>query len=302
MSFLLTLARESLPEVLEVSRWQWIASSGFDLAPPIHHSRHQAWIRKKGHSHSPAHREVMFPLYGKKVFGLCGKVYRCAPGAVFLFDHYEARDWVASPWQNKESASVLWLHFFRNPRCYLTYNTVSQDGKGKVFREVSQRVYTGELVEKVMTAWDAHKAAPAGRWHWERLKALLTALLLDILEHTEARVPEGHQQKVIQAMQEYIATHLGEDLSLELLARVAGYSPYFFHRIFREYSGKTVKEFINQLRYEKACGLLRQSMSVASAAQALGFSSPYSFSRFFKAMSGVSPKHWRQYNVRPAQG
>lgn len=299
MSFLLSLAREGLPQVEQVAHWQWVASSGFDLAPPVHAPSHRAWIRKKGHSHSPAHREVMFSLYGEKLFGLCGEVYRCAPGVVYLFDHYESRDWASSPRAIRQPSSVLWLHLFRNPRCYLTYNTVSCDGKGKVFREVSQRVYSGELVEKIMAAWDCHKAAPAERIHWERLKALVTALLLDLLEHTEAKAPEGHQQKVIRAMHDYIAGHLGENLSLKLLAQVAGYSPYFFHRIFRQYTGKTVKEYIDQLRYQKACELLRASETVVAVAQQLGFSTPYSFSRFFKALSGVSPKHWRERNARP---
>ena len=105
----------------------------FQLEPSsqLHHPRHEAWIRQKGNSHSPAHREVMFALSGEKLFGLCGDVYLCSPGSVFLFDHYESRDYVVPPDNEFKPNTVLWLHFFRNPHCTVIYNTHSYDGKDR---------------------------------------------------------------------------------------------------------------------------------------------------------------------------
>lgn len=40
-------------------------------------------------------------------------------------------------------------------------------------------------------------------------------------------------------MQAYIATHLDEDISLEALTKVVGYSKYHAARIFKELTGQT---------------------------------------------------------------
>ena len=54
----------------------------------------------------------------------------------------------------------------------------------------------------------------------------------------------------IQAVQRFIQEHLDEELPLERLARVAHFSPFHFHRIFRSLVGESLHAYIRRLRLE----------------------------------------------------
>ena len=51
---------------------------------------------------------------------------------------------------------------------------------------------------------------------------------------------------------DYIETNIDKDLSLEDLARIANFSQFHFHRIFRAIVGETLNRFIQRMRVEKA--------------------------------------------------
>ena len=66
----------------------------------------------------------------------------------------------------------------------------------------------------------------------------------------------------------HIRENLNDDLSLEALARVAGFSPFHFHRIFKSITGETINEIVTRLRLERAVVLLRATpkLSITDAA------------------------------------
>jgi len=100
----------------------------------------------------------------------------------------------------------------------------------------------------------------------------------------------------INCVMDYIDRHLGEAMTLEALASVAGFSPYHFHRIFAAMVGETLFGFIGRLRLERSLGLLYGDpyRPVTDVALACGFSSPAAFSRAFSARYGMSPSRWRK--------
>jgi AraC family transcriptional regulator len=91
-----------------------------------------------------------------------------------------------------------------------------------------------------------------------------------------------------------IRDNLTEDLSLERLARVAHFSPFHFHRIFKDLVGETLNQFVNRVRVERAAMLLRGdlSLTILDAAIACGYDSAAGFSRAFKKRFGISPRQW----------
>lgn len=112
-------------------------------------------------------------------------------------------------------------------------------------------------------------------------------------EHT-SQVREYIQR--INRVMDHIDTHLGEDLTLDALAGMAGFSPFHFHRIFAAMVGETLFGFIGRLRLERSLGLLCGDLSrpITDVALACGFSSPAAFSRAFSGRYGVSPTQWRK--------
>jgi AraC family transcriptional regulator len=98
----------------------------------------------------------------------------------------------------------------------------------------------------------------------------------------------------------HIQSHLDEDLALEELARVAHFSPYHFHRVFRGLVGESVKEHVRRLRLERAAQRLKsRDVSVTQVAFEAGYETHESFTRAFAAMFGASPSRFRAARRAP---
>lgn len=94
---------------------------------------------------------------------------------------------------------------------------------------------------------------------------------------------------------DYIQEHLDEELSLDRLSSLACFSQYHFHRIFSGMVGESVKAYVRRLRLERAASRLKQTKKgITEIAFEAGFETHESFTRAFKVMFGLSPKHFRQ--------
>jgi len=99
----------------------------------------------------------------------------------------------------------------------------------------------------------------------------------------------------INRVMDQISKNLDQELNLEALAEVAGFSVFHFHRIFRAMTGETLFQFIQRLRLEKAASLLLgdPQKSITDIAFDCGFSGSASFARAFREMFGLSAGEWR---------
>ena len=94
---------------------------------------------------------------------------------------------------------------------------------------------------------------------------------------------------------DYLRGNLDRPVKLKELAKVACFSEFHFHRIFRAVSGETLNNFTNRLRLEKAARLLRFSTrSLTDIALDCGFSSSATFSRAFRSGYDTSPSQFRK--------
>ena len=102
---------------------------------------------------------------------------------------------------------------------------------------------------------------------------------------------------------DYIEKHLGDDMTLNELADVAGFSVYHFHRIFAAMTGETLFCFILRLRLEHAATLLciNPAKSITQIASDCGFSSSAVFSRQFRSRFLCTPSQFRQRNSGQTQ-
>jgi AraC family transcriptional regulator len=93
----------------------------------------------------------------------------------------------------------------------------------------------------------------------------------------------------------HIANHLDEPLPLEILAGIAMWSPYHFHRIFKGMMGETLSDFVWRLRLERAANRLRTQPAtpITDIALDCGFATPSSFSRAFRQRFGVTASRYR---------
>lgn len=118
-----------------------------------------------------------------------------------------------------------------------------------------------------------------------------------------------HQKEYMEKflfITDYIGNHFSENLTLEGVAALAGFSKYHFARLFRQYTDCSFYKFLNQKRIEYAKSLLLDpQISVTEVAVQSGFSSLSAFLRMFKQMNLCTPTEFRsmydeQYQKTPA--
>jgi transcriptional regulator GlxA family with amidase domain len=96
------------------------------------------------------------------------------------------------------------------------------------------------------------------------------------------------------ALHGWINNHLGDDLSLSVLANRAGMSERSFSRHYAQASGQTPARAIERLRVEEARRLLSESRTpVKRIAQRCGFGSEETMRRSFLRLLAVTPQDYR---------
>ncbi|MFF8867335.1 helix-turn-helix domain-containing protein [Streptomyces sp. NPDC015139] len=96
--------------------------------------------------------------------------------------------------------------------------------------------------------------------------------------------------RVIQDMH----ANLGQDLTIDDMARTAMFSKFHFTRAFRDVTGTSPGRFLSALRLQEAKRLLIDTgFSVADISSQVGYSSVGTFSSRFKSCVGVSPSMFR---------
>ncbi len=92
----------------------------------------------------------------------------------------------------------------------------------------------------------------------------------------------------------YIIKHLEEELHRDDLARLVNLAPVSFSRYFKARTGKTLPDFINELRVGRACRMLAEDQqSITDIAMACGFANLANFHRQFRKRMKLAPRDYR---------
>ena len=93
----------------------------------------------------------------------------------------------------------------------------------------------------------------------------------------------------------FIEADLSQDLSLRAIAENLSISAGYLSTLFRQETGKTITDFVNEKRIEHAAVLLRSaSLQVQTVAQYCGIPDVNYFSKIFKRYHGVTPREYRK--------
>lgn len=121
----------------------------------------------------------------------------------------------------------------------------------------------------------------------------LTSALLEFLEN-ELNSGEMKVDPFLRRIEEELHGPWGSVFSVRGLASRLGYEPGYLSVKFKQSTGKTLKDYIDQRRADRAVEFLAySSLTVSEIAEVLEFPEVYAFSRFFKRCKGVSPVAWR---------
>jgi len=92
----------------------------------------------------------------------------------------------------------------------------------------------------------------------------------------------------------YIRENYFKPISLQKISKIAKMSPFSFSRYFKKSCGAGFVEYLNRVRTNKACYLLRETeYQVNEIASECGFASISNFNKQFRKTEGLSPRDYR---------
>ena len=104
--------------------------------------------------------------------------------------------------------------------------------------------------------------------------------------------------KLIVLIKDYIYQNTDKDISLKRISNLVHYNESYLSRFFKKNTGKNFKDFVTEIKVEKAKNLLASSdMQVKEISKNLGFESTSHFQYFFKKNIGCTPLEYRHNNI-----
>ena len=244
-------------------------------------SETEVFTYKKRRQGNPA---LHFVTAGESVVEIDGRSYHTSPGTLFLlpaqsivtYQHKAEDEWKYSwCWLAGRSAVRILTEIGLdriNPVLSFQNHPAILEMVNAITKKFSSGNYTS--LYPIRAAWE------------------LVDLLLECYQGGRNKHSMSTQA---MAIRNYIESHPMQNVSVELIAREFRISRVSVYRIFKKAYGQNPKQYIDQLRFEKACQLLSNSQfNINEIAHLCGFGSIYSFSTAFRKRLGIAPSEWHK--------
>ena len=125
----------------------------------------------------------------------------------------------------------------------------------------------------------------------DKLFHLTNLILLRLFEQQNGSSPVPYVEKI----KTYIAENFQNDITLDTVSSHVNLHPSYCSTIFKRNEGRSVTEYINNIRIANAKELLETTpYRIGEIGSMCGISDPYYFSRVFSKICGTSPSLYRK--------
>ncbi|MBQ9008218.1 MAG: DNA-binding response regulator, partial [Clostridia bacterium] len=160
--------------------------------------------------------------------------------------------------------------------------------------------------EYARTALDQHAFAYVLKGEGDDYLISTIERAMEEIPGKDASVPDGSGEEMpewVDALHTYIHDHLNSDLSLSTLAEFCQFHPVYLSHIYKEITGTTLSDTINQERRRAAEELLSNGhLSVLEVSRKMGFATDNYFCRWFRKQTGMTPHSFRKQKIRKTGG
>ena len=157
-----------------------------------------------------------------------------------------------------------------------------------------------ETIMKVYPLLDTLSTESSGFYAVIKLMTILHELSLctnsrTLASSTFAHIEENSDSRRVRKIYEHINKHYKQEIRLDDLADLIGMTPAATSRFFKLRSGKTVSDYIIDMRLGHAARMLVDTThTVSEICYDCGFNNLSNFNRIFKKRKGCSPKEFSE--------
>ncbi|SFS55806.1 AraC family transcriptional regulator [Paenibacillus sp. BC26] len=244
------------------------------------------------HQHDGCY-EFVYVDNGRVTWEVDGDYYPSFTGQIF---HTRPGEWHRARLNFIEPCSIWWF-ILRDPADYPGWLSFNDEDRHQIHQALQQlpRIVSvdsrvREQFYKLRSLLEAeeHSAAFRVRHH-------LVDILLQLLYPPAAarQLPLDLKESML-ALTAQIDAAPERRWSNKELAALAGVSESHFYRLFHNLHGQSPANYMDRIRINRACELLRQpGANVTAVALDLGYKTSQHFATVFKKYIGVSPSSWR---------
>lgn len=132
---------------------------------------------------------------------------------------------------------------------------------------------------------------------WEQAFSYLEKLSEKLFNLQSENVLDKNQV-LVRKVKDYIDRNCCKPINLSSISGYVNYNESYVSRLFKQVTGSGIAEYVNRVRLEKACELLKNTQeSIQAIALETGFDTPQYFSNVFRKHRGMSPSEYRSLKI-----
>ena len=248
--------------------------------------------RYETHDHSAV--EILLTLEGMVTYTIEDKIYQVRKGEILIVPPDTLHSLTMGEGSSRylflfESDAIMTMRDIKSMAMYFHKPFHLRDGSDAHVRIRELLLRAREAYEKRELMWNTMCYSCI-----LRVYATLGQRYLSGIRPRGGDNMRNMDSEVITAVMTYINNHYREELSLEDVAKFAGFSRYYFSRSFKKQTGYSFKDYLCQKRLQVAMDLLiRTNRPMKDVALDSGFGSVATFNRVFREKKGCTPTQYR---------
>ena len=227
------------------------------------------------HSHFHKNYELIYVIEGKTTVPVNGQSFTLSAGELLLVPPFFVHCIDVSD-------SVVWVGVFSED--YVAEFSSAHTGK------LYSKFRCGEREEAFLKEHLFIRTKP----DLYMLKSCLYLVCAECVKNSEC-INSERDMNFSERVVKYVSENLNAEFTMHSLAKEQNYEYHYFSLLFHRCFAMNFSDFINSIRFEHACTMLKNSNSpVTVISDECGFGSLRNFNRIFKKYSGQTPSEFRK--------